>query len=57
MRAPDLGWLMITQSLPKAHAFPQLINFMSGILLLGIEVHDINLNWELITMFLGRQMQ
>ncbi len=31
----------------------QLINFISGLLLLGIGVYDINLNWELITVFLG----
>ena len=31
----------------------QLINFMSGLLLLGVGLYDIVVNWELITVFLG----
>ena len=31
----------------------QLINFISGLLLLGVGLYDIIVNWELITVFLG----
>ncbi|MBL0348354.1 hypothetical protein [Candidatus Villigracilis affinis] len=31
----------------------QLINFMSGLLLLGVGIYDIIINWELIGVFLG----
>jgi cytochrome c-type biogenesis protein len=31
----------------------QLINFLSGLLLLGVGIYDIIINWELIKVFLG----
>jgi len=31
----------------------RLINFISGLLLLGVGLYDIIVNWELITVFLG----
>jgi cytochrome c-type biogenesis protein len=30
-----------------------MINFISGMLLLGVAIYDITVNWELITVFLG----